>query len=54
MAAAGVWYLSPPLAARQENYYPYVQSELGRRIIDWAYYILPKSAELDRVSSACV
>jgi ABC-type transport system involved in multi-copper enzyme maturation permease subunit len=54
MAAAGVWYVSLPLATRQENYYPYVQSELGRWIIDWVYYILPKSAELERVSSVFI
>jgi hypothetical protein len=51
MAGAGVWYLSPLLAARQENYYPYVTSEVLRAVIDWAYYILPKCSELTRAGS---
>jgi hypothetical protein len=50
----GVWYLSPLLAARVENYYPYVQSEAIRRLIDWLYYILPKNAELDRLATTFI
>ena len=52
MAAVAVWGASPMLAQRQANYYDYITSAFGRWIIDWIYYIVPKVAELNGLSSA--
>jgi ABC-type transport system involved in multi-copper enzyme maturation permease subunit len=54
MAGIGIWYLSSPLATREETYYPFVKSALGRQILDWVYYILPKCSELDRLGTSYI
>jgi hypothetical protein len=54
MAAAAIWASSPLLAARELNYYDFVTSEAGRRILDWVYYVLPKSSELNGLSSSFI
>ena len=51
MASAAVWASSPLLAARELNYYDFITSAIGRRILDLIYDILPKSSELNALSS---
>lgn len=54
MASVALWFFSPLLARRQQYYYPLLSSHLARGLIDWAYRILPKCSELDRLCSSFI
>ncbi|HXZ27916.1 MAG TPA: hypothetical protein VEG08_07955 [Terriglobales bacterium] len=49
-----VWLASPLLAARRDSYYQFVSSYGGRYLLDVAYIILPKCAEINALSAAWI
>ena len=50
LSAFGVWTLSPLLVNREVIYGEYIKSEFLHRVLDWAYYIMPKCMEVDAVA----
>lgn len=53
-APISAWIISQLLLNREAMLYDYITSELGRRALDWMYYILPKCAELQTAAATFV
>jgi hypothetical protein len=54
MAPIAAFTLSQFLMNREQLLYDYITSELGRRCLDWVYYILPKCTEIQNAAAAFV
>jgi hypothetical protein len=49
-----VWIISPYLYNRQDSFYVLFSSSFARGLIDWMYRILPKTSELDGLSTSFI
>src|ERR1700683_763419 len=54
MAAVAVWFISPLLASRRDIFDSFFASHFARGSLDWAYRILPKCSELEKMCATFI
>jgi ABC-type transport system involved in multi-copper enzyme maturation permease subunit len=54
LAPVAMFISSQPLLGRDRFLYPLISSDIGRRAVDWLYYLLPKCQELQNAAAEYV
>jgi hypothetical protein len=54
MISYAIYLIISPLLAARNIWFPFIQNEFAKKTVTFFYYILPKTSEIDKLTSALV